>query len=126
MESKNILKDKSYQFSLDIVKMCKYLQEHKRERILSNQVLRSGTAIGALLCEAEYAQSLPDFINKLSISLKEANETRYWIRLLRDSNYIEQLKSKEYLDQLNQLISMLISSINTSKRKLKENKQISR
>ncbi len=103
MESKNILKDKSYQFSLDIVQMCKYLQEDKYERILSNQVLRSGTAIGALLCEAEYAQSLPDFINKLSISLKEANETRYWIRLLRDSNYIEQIKSKEYLDQLNQL-----------------------
>lgn len=120
MESKNILKDKSYQFSLDIIKLCKYLQETQKERILSNQVLRSGTAIGALLCEAEYAQSLPDFINKLSISLKEANETRYWIRLLRDSMYIEQPYSKEFLDQLNQLISMLISSINTSKRKLKE------
>ncbi len=122
MENKNILRDKSYQFSLDIIKLCKYLQENKKERILSNQVLRSGTAIGALLCEAEYAQSLPDFINKLSISLKEANETRYWIRLLRDSNYVEQLYSKEFLDQLNQLISMLISSINTSKRKLKEKK----
>lgn len=120
MESKNILKDKSYQFSLDIIKLCKYLQETQKERILSNQVLRSGTAIGVLLCEAEYAQSLPDFINKLSISLKEANETRYWIRLLRDSMYIEQPYSKEFLDQLNQLISMLISSINTSKRKLKE------
>ncbi len=120
MESKNILKDKSYQFSLDIIKLCKYLQETQKERILSNQVLRSGTAIDALLCEAEYAQSLPDFINKLSISLKEANEIRYWIRLLRDSMYIEQSYSKEFLDQLNQLISMLISSINTSKRKLKE------
>lgn len=120
MENKNILKDKSYQFSLDIVKLCKNLQEHKHERILSNQVLRSGTAIGALLCEAEFAQSLPDFINKLSISLKEANETRYWIRLLRDSNYIEENDSKEYLYQLNQLISMLVSSINTSKRKLRE------
>ena len=120
MDNKNILRDKSYQFSLDIIKLCKYLQETKKERILSNQVLRSGTAIGALLCEAEYAQSLPDFINKLSISLKEANETRYWIRLLRDSKYIEQSSSKNFLDQINQLISMLISSINTSKRKLKE------
>lgn len=120
MDNKNILRDKSYQFSLDIVKLCKHLQENKKERILSKQVLRSGTSIGALLCEAEYAQSLPDFINKLSISLKEANETRYWIRLLRDSNYVEQSSSKNFLDQINQLISMLISSINTSKRKLKE------
>lgn len=117
--NKNILQDKSYQFSLEIVKLCKYLQEDKREKILSNQVLRSGTAIGALLCEAEFAQSLSDFINKLSISLKEANETRYWIKLLRDSGYIEQVKAVEYLDQINQLISMLVSSINTSKIKLK-------
>lgn len=114
----NILQEKSYLFSLEIVKLCKYLQDEKRERILSNQVLRSGTAIGALLCEAEFAQSLPDFINKLSISLKEANETRYWVRLLKDSGYVEQTKSDEYLDQVGQLIAMLVSSIKTSKKKL--------
>lgn len=118
MDNNNILQDKSYIFSLEIIKLCRFLKENKKERILSNQVLRSGTAIGALLCEAEFAQSLPDFINKLSISLKEANETRYWIRLLRDSGYIEQTQANDYLDQINQLIAMLVSSIKTSKRKL--------
>lgn len=68
--------------------MTKFLRENKQEFILSKQILRSGTAIGALVRESEFAQSRPDFINKLSVALKEANETDYWLNLLKDSDYI--------------------------------------
>lgn len=78
----NILKDKSFLFALEVVKFTQYLVSEKREFILSKQFLRSGTAVGALIREAEYAQSRPDFISKLHIALKEANETEYWIELL--------------------------------------------
>ncbi len=73
------LKDKSYQFAIRVVKLSQYLQRDKNEYVLSKQVLRSGTAIGALIREAEFGQSKADFVNKMSISLKEANETEYWL-----------------------------------------------
>jgi four helix bundle protein len=78
----NILKDKSFLFALEVVKFTQYIVSEKREFILSKQFLRSGTAVGALIREAEYAQSRPDFTSKLHIALKEANETEYWIELL--------------------------------------------
>lgn len=84
MVKENVLKDKSFLFSVEIVRLCKALQNDK-EYILSKQLLRSGTAIGALIREAEFAQSKADFINKLSVSLKEANETVYWIELLLET-----------------------------------------
>lgn len=87
----NILKDKSFLFALEVVRLAQFLVAEKREFILSKQFLRSGTAIGALVREAEYAQSRPDFISKLHIALKEANETEYWIELL----YAGMLISKE-------------------------------
>ena len=77
----NILKEKSYSFAIQIVKACESLIKERKEYILSKQLLRSGTAIGALIREAEFAQSKADFINKMSISLKEANETGYWLSL---------------------------------------------
>jgi four helix bundle protein len=80
--NENILKDKSFLFALEVVKFTQYIVSEKREFILSKQFLRSGTAVGALIREAEYAQSRPDFISKLHIALKEANETEYWIELL--------------------------------------------
>ncbi len=86
MES--VLRDKSYLFALRIVKLHKHLTDQHKEYILSKQILRSGTSIGALVREAQYAQSLKDFISKLSIALKEANETEYWIMLLKDSEFI--------------------------------------
>ncbi len=91
MKSRNstILRDKSYSFALRIVKLCRWLQEEKREYILCRQLLRSGTAVGALVYEAEFAQSRADFANKLNIALKEANETLYWLMLLHDSEYIK-------------------------------------
>ncbi|MFB6340632.1 four helix bundle protein [Saccharicrinis sp. FJH62] len=115
---KNILRERTYEFSLLVIfTYQKILKDHK-EYNLSKQFLRSGTAIGALCRESEYAQSLPDFISKLSISLKEANETDYWISLLSDTNYIE-ISDKEILtDKCRVIIRLLIASINTSKRKL--------
>ena len=84
----SILEDKSYKFAIRIVKLNKYLCTEHKEYVLSKQLLRSGTAVGALVAEAQYAQSKADFINKLQISLKEANESRYWLRLLKDCDYI--------------------------------------
>ena len=112
---KNILKAKSYRFAIRIVKLTKYLQEEHKEFILSNQLFRSGTAIGALIAESEFAQSKADFISKLHISLKEANETSYWIDLLKDSDYINEKMYNSIQPNIKELISMLVSSIKTSK-----------
>ena len=87
MKKDNVLHEKSYTFAIRIVRLNKYLTSQKKEYILSKQILRSGTSIGALVSESKFAQSSPDFINKLSISLKEANETHYWIKLLKDTDY---------------------------------------
>lgn len=115
----DVLREKSYSFALRVVNLCKYLKGRQKEYVLSKQVLRSGTSIGALVREAKYAQSKKDFINKLSISLKEANETDYWLRLLRDSNYIsERMYTSIELD-VTELIKILTSSIKTTKENLK-------
>lgn len=86
----NVVGDKSYQFALRIIKAYKYIAFTEKEYVLSKQMLRSGTAIGALIREADYAQSKADFISKQSIALKEANETAYWISLLKDSGYMDE------------------------------------
>ena len=104
---------KSYAFAIRIVRMVKYLREEKREHILSKQVLRSGTAIGALVREAEFAQSKADFVNKLKVALKEANETIYWLSLLHDTDYIDEEAYKSIETDGRELIALLISSLNT-------------
>ena len=109
------LAEKSYQFSIRIVNMNRYLLETKKEFVLSKQLLRSGTAIGALISEAQYAQSKADFISKLQIALKEANESRYWIRLLHDTEYITSAMFESMIPDIDSLIKMLTSSINTIK-----------
>ncbi len=86
---KSPLKDKSYSFALRIINLYKYLTSEKKEFVMSKQILRSGTAIGALICESEFGQSKADFSSKMSIALKEANETVYWLCLLNDSGYID-------------------------------------
>ena len=115
--SKNVVKDKSYAFAIQIVELYKVLID-KKEFVLSKQLLRSGTAVGALIQEAEHAESKKDFIHKLSISLKEANETTYWLNLLFDTCYIE----KENFDEINnlniELIRLLVSIIKSSKNNL--------
>jgi len=118
MGKENILKDKSFAFALRIVKAYKYLAKEKNEFVLSKQLLRCGTAIGALVREAEYAQSPPDFINKMSVALKEANETEYWLMLLKESEYIDNDSYLSIVNDCQELLRLLISTINTSKNKL--------
>jgi len=117
----NILKEKSFSFALRVVKLAQYLNRCKKEYVISKQVLRSGTSVGALVCEAEYAQSKPDFIHKLSIGLKEANETYYWLRLLHEGDYISEIMFNSIKPQTNELIKLLTSSINTAKENMKTN-----
>ena len=120
MKRENVLKDKSLAFALRIVNAYKYLTKEKSEFVMSKQLLKSGTAIGALVFEAEYAQSTSDFINKMSISIKEANETKYWLILLNKSEFIENDVFTSIIDDCNELLKILTSSINTSKKKLKK------
>ena len=119
----SILKQKSYSFALNIVRYYKQFVIDHKEYVLSRQLLKAGTFIGALVHEAEYAQSKPDFISKLSIALKESNETTYWISLLRDSDYIETLKATDLLTDNEELSRLLISSIKTAKSNLLRSKQ---
>jgi four helix bundle protein len=111
----NVVKDKSFQFALRIVKLYRYLKEEKKEYVLSKQILRSGTAIGALVKEAQHAESKADFIHKLSIALKEANETDYWIELLFQSGYIEEKSYQSIHNDIEELLSLLVAIIKKSK-----------
>lgn len=86
----SILKTKSYKFAIKIVRLYQFLIKNKKEFVLSKQILKSGTSIGALIREAEFGQSKADFINKMSIALKEANETIYWLEILKDTDYIDE------------------------------------
>lgn len=111
----NILKSKSYEFAIRIVKLSQYLQSEKREFVLSKQILRSGTAIGALIREAEYGQSKIDFVHKLTIALKEANEADYWISILKDTGFIESELFESLITDDKELLRLLIASIKTAK-----------
>ena len=112
-----VLEEKSYSFALRIIKAHKYLI-NQNEYTLSKQLLRSGTSIGANCREATYAQSKQDFINKLSIALKETNESIYWIELLHDSNYITDDSFKSIHADGLEILKLLISIIKTSKSNL--------
>lgn len=116
--AESILKAKSYEFGLKIVKVIYLLQAEKKEFILTKQLLRSGTAIGALIEEAGQGESRKDFIHKLSIANKEANESRYWLKLLRDSELLEIEVANGLVQDVEELIKMLVSSIKTSRQKL--------
>jgi four helix bundle protein len=111
----NVVKRKSFDFALEIVKICRVLVDEKREYVLSKQVLRSGTAVGALVRESEHAESKRDFIHKLAIALKEANETEYWLELLFQSNYILEEEYQKLIMAIKELLRLLISIIKTSK-----------
>ena len=114
MEKKNIVKEKSFLFAIEIVGLYKVLAERK-EFVLSRQMLRSGTSIGANIREAEQAQSKADFIHKLSISLKEANETEYWLELLFETQYISESEFLNMKPKIMEVLKLLTSIINTSK-----------
>jgi len=114
----NPLTEKSYLFSIKIIKSFQSLQKDQKEFIISKQFIRSGTSIGALIFEGQFAQSQADFVNKLSISLKEANETKYWIYLLKDTGYIDVQLFENLISDVNELINMLVCSIKTVKSKM--------
>jgi four helix bundle protein len=114
-QKKSILMDKSKGFALRIIKLYKYLCEQKNEYVLSKQILRSGTSIGANIHEAFYAQSKADFISKLSISQKEGGETLYWLELLHDSAFIYDDAFKSIYSDCEELMKLLTVSIKKSK-----------
>ena len=113
MERENVLKTKSYQFAIKIIHFYKFLID-KKEFIISKQILRSGTSIGAMVEEANQAESRADFIHKLSIANKEANETHYWLRLLKDSELIID-EAMFLLTDCEELLKLLTSIIKTTK-----------
>ena len=113
---KNVIKDKSYLFAIRIVRLCKMLQSDKKEFVLSKQLLRSGTAPGALVREAEHAQSRADFIHKMSIGLKEINETDYWINLLYDTGYLTKEEYDSIIVDTHEILKLMISIVKTSKK----------
>ena len=117
MEQKpNIIKDKTYQFALEIIFLYKKMRD-QNEFILSKQVIRSGTSIGANVEEAIAAQSRKDFISKMSISSKEARETNYWLRLLRDSNLCEGIDYTELIKDSEEIIKILTSIVKTTQKR---------
>lgn len=114
MERKNIIKEKSFAFAIEVVNLYKVLAE-KKEFVLSRQMLRSGTSIGANIREAEHAQSRADFIHKLSISLKEANETEYWLDLLHETKYLSEIEFLNIKPKITELLRLLTSIVKTTK-----------
>ena len=112
-----ILQIKSYAFAIRIVRLAQRLQSEK-EFVLSKQVLKSGTSIGANIREAEFAPSAADFINKMNISLKEANETEFWLNLLMDTDYMTEEEHKSYCSDCKELIAMLVSTIITKRKNM--------
>ena len=111
---RNVLKEKSYKFATRIVMLSRHLRSDN-EFDLSRQIIRSGTSIGAMVREAEFAQSRADFVNKLSIALKEANETEYWLALLKDGGYISTQMYNSLHPDVEELIRLLVSIVKTSK-----------
>ena len=113
---KNVLKDRSYAFALRTIKLSEHLAATRKEYVLSKQVLRSGTSIGANVAEENQAQSRPDFVSKLSIALKEATETDYWINLLRDSGYLRRREADLLLTDCTELVRLLTAIIRTTRK----------
>ena len=111
----NILLGKATKFGVKVIKFARNLED----KVLAKQILRSGTSIGANIAESEYASSMLDFINKLQIAQKEAGETRYWLILLHEANYVSGQEYKALCDDVNELMRMLSKSITTSKSKIK-------
>lgn len=111
----NALVDFSKQFAVDVVNLCTEMKEHRKSNVLLNQLLRSGTSIGANIHEANYASSKADFVNKFQIALKECYETDYWLGLFRDTNMISAAEYDKLFSQCSKIRKLLIASITTAK-----------
>ena len=114
----NVIKNKSFNFALRVVKLYQFLNQEKKEYVLSKQLLRSGTAIGALFHEAEQAESKLDFIHKLAIAQKEANETDYWLELLFHSGYLNETQFQSLKNDIVEINKILASIIITTKQRI--------
>ena len=113
----NVVLFKSKKFAIRIIKCYKYLNEHKHEHIMSKQLIRCGTSVGANIIESRNAQSRSDFTSKLNIALKEADETAYWLELLHSSDYLDDNLFDSLNNDCQELISLLISIIKSLKKK---------
>lgn len=122
-QSKNILKEKSFALALRIIKLYKFLVENKKEYVMSKQVLRSGTSVGAMIREAQNAESKMDFVHKLAIAQKECDESLYWLELLVQSDYITDESFKSVYGETEQVFKMIKSAILTTKKNLQANKK---
>lgn len=111
----NVIENKSFQFAIRIVRLYKFLCEEKKEYILSKQLLRAGTSIGANVTESQQAQSKPDFVSKISIALKEAPETKYWIKLLGATEYLSENQTKSILDDCVEIEKILVTILKSAK-----------
>lgn len=111
----NAVKEKSFRFAVRIVNLCKFLRETKHERVMSKQLLRCGTSIGANTAESQQAQSRPDFISKLNIALKEAVETDYWLRLLYETEYLTKEQFDSIIADCDELEKLLVSIVKATK-----------
>ena len=115
--AESIMLDKAKDFAVEIINVCKTIKETKRESVLTNQLMRSGTSIGANIHESKYAHGTADFIAKMQIALKECYESEYWLELLNRTGYLSDEHYKIILNECGQIRRMLISSINTVKNK---------
>ena len=118
----NVIVDKSYSFAVGITKFCFAIQDHRREYVLSHQLLKSGTSIGANIEESQGAMSKAEFIAKIQIAYKEAKETRYWLRLIRDAEVYQNEQSEQLLADCNEIILITTSILKTSKENKKKGK----
>jgi four helix bundle protein len=118
MSRNSILKTKSFDFAIRIIKLYRYLKKTHKEYELSQQILRAGTSVGALIREAEHAESRKDFLHKLNISLKEMNETIYWLDLLNATEFINKKMHSSIKADGEEILKMLIASIKTTKSKI--------
>ena len=115
MSQDTLIENRSYQLALRIINAYKYLTKKQNEYIMSKQLLRSGTSIGAMMREAKFAQSRADFVNKASVALKEANETLYWLELLHDSKYIDAQSFQSIHSEANEITAILASIVKSTK-----------
>lgn len=111
----NVIENKSFQFAIRIVRLYKFLCKEKKEYILSKQLLRAGTSIGANVTKSQQAQSKPDFVSKISIALKEASETKYWIKLLGATEYLSENQTKSILDDCVEIEKILVTILKSAK-----------
>jgi four helix bundle protein len=109
------LMKKSFEFAVRITKLFRYLKFEKKEFVISNQVMRSGTAVGAMVREAQFAESKKDFIHKFSVALKEINESIFWLKLLVNTNHINQLMFSSLNSDAQEIVRLLVASLNTAR-----------